>query len=385
MNKRKVIISFIAIIVILLSAQLAPAQEKAQEQETCFFTGKSVVFKSEILQEDRTINIWLPADYEDSSKSYPVLYMLDADPLFFSKVALTVEELGGEYMPDMMVVGIANVDRNRDMFPNADGSKSGADNFLSFITDELQPYINKNYSTADFEILAGQSGSGLFVTYAILSNPSSFNSYFAFSPALGYEEELILKMAQDTFSNFPINYRYLYINYGEHDSDYSLITVPKFMEIVNDKSPKALTTKVDIVPGQGHIPFTSYYDALRAQFHDYKLTEDILSEGIEAAFSHYSNLSARLGFEIAVPVNALLRIGTLHHENKEYDKAIVAFAKILERNPDHRLANLRMATTYRAMGDLENALKFYKISLKYYSDLPWLETRIKEMEAEIAK
>lgn len=46
--------------------------------DTTFIIGKTVKIKSKILNENRELNIYLPASYNlDSLKTYPVIYLLD--------------------------------------------------------------------------------------------------------------------------------------------------------------------------------------------------------------------------------------------------------------------------------------------------------------------
>jgi predicted alpha/beta superfamily hydrolase len=55
----------------------------------------------------------------------------------------------------------------------------GAANFLAFFKDELIPYIDRAYPTNGTNSLCGHSYGGLFVLYALLSEPQLFGSYYA--------------------------------------------------------------------------------------------------------------------------------------------------------------------------------------------------------------
>ena len=80
---------------------------------------------SEILDETRSFLVHLPEGYENSTKRYPVLYMLDGGDLAlhskyisrYSKAVSTLKELDYTKMPEIILVGIANTDRQRDMLP----------------------------------------------------------------------------------------------------------------------------------------------------------------------------------------------------------------------------------------------------------------------------
>jgi len=78
---------------------------------------------SNILKEQRKIWIYTPtltSGNYDSTKRYPVLYLLDGDAHFTSVVGL-VQQLsqanGNTVLPEMIIVGILNTDRTRDLTP----------------------------------------------------------------------------------------------------------------------------------------------------------------------------------------------------------------------------------------------------------------------------
>ena len=65
-------------------------------------------------------------------------------------------------MPALIVVGIGNTDRTRDLTPSRAKVESyptsgGGDKFLEFIQSELIPEIEKRYRTAPYRIFAGHS------------------------------------------------------------------------------------------------------------------------------------------------------------------------------------------------------------------------------------
>ena len=125
------------IAVLLMIASVAIAQPATG-------TVKKFAIKSAVLGEERVILVRTPAGYETSKVSYPVLYMTDGDA-HMGHTASTIEFLTRNgRIPDLIVVGITNTDRTRDLTPvkstnkNAAGelqfpTSGGADNFLKFI------------------------------------------------------------------------------------------------------------------------------------------------------------------------------------------------------------------------------------------------------------
>src|SRR6476620_1537899 len=100
-----------------LTAQVTPVNSKP------FVLGTTVEIKSTVLNEQRTLNIYLPPGYaEKDSLRYPVIYLLDgsADEDFIH-IAGLVQFLNFPWVnsvPNTIIVGIANVDRRRDLtFP----------------------------------------------------------------------------------------------------------------------------------------------------------------------------------------------------------------------------------------------------------------------------
>lgn len=134
--------------------------------------------ESTILNESRTINIYLPASYhQDSTTNFNVIYLLDGSmDEDFIHIVGNVQFCSFPWIniiPESIVIGIANVDRKRDFtypstydlnqkeFPTSGKSSK----FIEFIQKELQPYIHKNYRSSKETTLIGQSLGGLLATY----------------------------------------------------------------------------------------------------------------------------------------------------------------------------------------------------------------------------
>src|ERR687893_408568 len=111
-------------------------------------TVKTLKLKSAVLGEERTVLVRTPTGYETNNVRYPVLYMTDGDA-HMGHTAATVEFLTRNgRMSDLIVVGVTNTDRTRDLSPvkstarNPAGelqapTSGGADNFLKFFETEL--------------------------------------------------------------------------------------------------------------------------------------------------------------------------------------------------------------------------------------------------------
>jgi predicted alpha/beta superfamily hydrolase len=224
--------------------------------------GVTVKLESLILGEERTLSISFPGDYETSLNVYSVLYVLDAEGTqTFPQSVSTVDDLHKKGVsPQMIVVGIWNTDRNRDMIPAEVSHRPGSgasEKFLSFFREELIPYIEKTYRTENFSILYGMSNSALFAVYALLEAPETFNSYIASSPMIGHCPEYI-KIKRDAFvnKNTVLN-RILFMIYGTEDSQRVTNFVPDFQNYLKSHAQKDFISELVILDGEGHVPESS--------------------------------------------------------------------------------------------------------------------------------
>jgi predicted alpha/beta superfamily hydrolase len=104
-------------------------------------------------------------------------------------------------IPQIIVVGIGNVDRKRDFtFATHDSllqrefsSAGHSDQFIQFIEKELQPFIGKQFKVNEQKMLIGQSLGGLLATEILLKRPQLFTTYFITSPSLWFDNESLLK------------------------------------------------------------------------------------------------------------------------------------------------------------------------------------------------
>lgn len=173
-----------------------------------FVTGAVETIHSNVLGEERTLNIALPQGYHpDSAARYPVVYLLDggADEDFIHIAGLFQFSAFDwiAWQKPSIVVGIANVDRKRDLtyptrvakdkadFPTTGGSAA----FIRFLGEELIPFVEANYRVAAKRTLIGQSLGGLFAAEVLVERQELFQRYIIVSPSLWWDEGSLLKRA----------------------------------------------------------------------------------------------------------------------------------------------------------------------------------------------
>ena len=232
--------------------------------------GELIPVQSHVLDEQRECIVTLPESYYGSENRYPVLYVLDANfSPYFEKDLFTVQCMRLiQLVPELIIVGIYNTIRERDMLPAAVPEKEksgGSDKFLEFITEELRATINTEYRTTDYNTIYGASNAGLFVLYALLRRPDVFNGVISSSPMIGWCEDYIYELAENSFKNQEYSNR-LYMIYGKDDYPQVTDTVPAFTEYLTEKAPEGLRWELKYLPDEGHVPYTSIYDGLRFLF-----------------------------------------------------------------------------------------------------------------------
>lgn len=167
--------------------------------------GETVSFHSDVLDEERTLNIYLPADYGvDPLKKYNTIYLLDGskdeDFIHIAGLAQFANFPWAQILEPTIIVGIANVDRKRDFTYPSNNEKDntdlptsgGSENFINFIEKELQPFISDNYPANNNRTIIGQSLGGLLSVEILYKRPSLFTNYIIVSPSLWWDDQSLL-------------------------------------------------------------------------------------------------------------------------------------------------------------------------------------------------
>ncbi len=155
---------------VLLVALLLLVRAGHPAAQTPLTIGEMFTLDSKVMGEPRKVLVWTPGDAANG-RAYPVLYLTDAERQFGHTVT-TVEFLSRNgRIPPMIVVGVFNTDRTRDLTPYRDkddettgqmATAGGADRFLKFMETELIPWVESRYRTQTFRAFAGHSFGGLF-------------------------------------------------------------------------------------------------------------------------------------------------------------------------------------------------------------------------------
>lgn len=234
--------------------------------------GEIRTIKSKILNEDRVLNIYLPQNF-DKTKSYPIIYLLDGSMNEdFIHVTGLIQFFNQMYaMPETIVVGIANVDRKRDFTFHTnlkdlqkDYPTTGhSDKFISFLEKELKPYIESQFKTTDTYIF-GQSLGGLLATEILLKKPEMFDNYFIISPSLWWDDESLLKQANQLLTKIPDTKKFVYVSVGKGEHKVMVKDAQDLYDILKKSSKKNWTIEYKMMETDNHatILHRSLYEGL---------------------------------------------------------------------------------------------------------------------------
>lgn len=237
--------------------------------------GEVRTLKSKILNEDRTLNIYLPQGF-DKAKSYPVIYLLDGSiNEDFIHVTGLVQFFNQMYsMPETIVVGIANIDRKRDFTFHTDlkdlqqdyPTTGHSDKFINFLEKELLPYIGSQYKTTD-KYLFGQSLGGLLATEILFKKPEMFNNYFIISPSLWWDDQSLLKQTQ-LLSKSPDTKKFVYVSVGKDEHPVMVKDAGTLYETLQKAGKKNWTIEYKMMETDNHatILHRSLYEGLVKMF-----------------------------------------------------------------------------------------------------------------------
>jgi predicted alpha/beta superfamily hydrolase len=250
--------------ILFLSAHIF-SQEKtspsAQPPEVEIAGTQLLTIHSSIANQEYVLDINLPRGYDDTTKAFPVLYLLDAQWDFPLIQALYGQQYYDGFVPGIVIVGITwggnNPDydklRARDLTPtdiNHNGQFGNAQNFLAFITQELIPFIESKYRVKkDDRTLVGSSFGGLFTLYALFHEPDTFKRCILTSPALGWDNNLVYTYNAE-FSkkrkDLPVR---LFMGIGEYED---VPDFQKFIDQLKSKNYKGFELEAKVLEGMGH-------------------------------------------------------------------------------------------------------------------------------------
>ncbi|KYG79140.1 alpha/beta hydrolase-fold protein [Roseivirga echinicomitans] len=364
---------------------------QAQKAETNNIVGTNHFIDSEILEETKQIQVYLPPGYSETDKDYPVLYLLDGQQLFTYAVSLSNTFKQFDLTPDFIIVGINTPYRQR--YANY---INGTDNFIGFMGKELIPYVEKSFRVNDEKLLFGWQYAGSLGFDIMLNKTIPFDAYFIASPFP--IKDKVAALDSITITNkalyFAVSPNEYEVNHGTNKLD-SLLSIKKisgldwsYFELVNEEHQSTA--------------YPTLYHSLRTYFKYYpefqvnNLQAFIGNGGLEYAYAHTKQRALIYGAPPELPTwskytiirsairaedypyfesfantffsdefirdlgNRALDIVNYYEAHAAYNKAIEIYKSLLIDSPDSESLLTRTGNAYLALGNKVEADKYFK-------------------------
>jgi predicted alpha/beta superfamily hydrolase len=360
------------LIIFLLFAEMIYAQNIDD-----VIIAKRIKINSVVLGEEETMFVSTPNSYSASSKSYPVLYLLDGSEVTIGCAAGLINSLSDyEIVPEMIIVAISSNNRKRDFTPTNPSylpdfirkmHPGEADKFLSFIETELFPYMKKNYRTLPYRIFAGHSEAGLCVTHAFLSHTNMFDSYIANSPSLGWDSSYVNKVAEKKISTMNLKRKQIFISVGGKEHPMTIADAHTFVHTLRVKAPVELKWKFNYNENEDHYSQANIalYTGIRYIYDGWNLDyEEMAVRGLDAIKSFFQNQTEKYGYDILPDGNALNIIGMGATRFGKQEEALKIYTYNTLIHPKFPEAFSCLGSYYSETGNNELAIKNFEKAIE---------------------
>lgn len=354
--------------------------------------GGAYTLASEVLHEKREYFVHLPPSYWQASgnqRHYPVLYMLDGENFFVTASDITDFMSGGTNgnyaIPEVVVVGVINTNRTRDMTPTrivhgsggiGDWSASGgSEDFFRFLQTELIPRIDRDYRTLHYRIAAGHSLAGLAVVNAFQHHPGMFQATIALDPSLWWDNGYLLRTAPE--ERMPLaNRSRLYIGLANTPSINGIYAgiakvhmdaIGAYASHMSEQPALHDRFAMEYFPTEEHgsVPLVALYNGLEFIFHDYKLTFASGLNDPEGIVGHFRKVSDLLGIDLPPPETLLNEMGMMAMKDlKDPPKALTLLTLATTFYPRSSNAQESLGEAHESAGRIDDAITDYRKALE---------------------
>ncbi len=391
----------LALLGLLCATEVAIGGAWAQSREAPVVIGETVSLQSSILKESRSLLIAKPAGYDSGADRYPVIYLLDGEVYFHLASGIAGFLANDDRVPNMLLVAIVSGDtahRTHDLTPPSTAENDnrfspgngGADAFLSFIADELIPFIDTTYRTRPYRLLIGHSFGGLFGVYALTTKPALFNAYIVADPSLYWNNESVVARAESFLSGTKSLQADFYMT-ASSDAGKVPDAAARLNAALAKSVPVGFRWNFDWMKQEDHlsIPLPSIYRGLETVFEDWRLTDPLElfdKSGIEGIHKRYREAGQRFGYpeRTTPPFTVSLVVAALMGEGR-LDEASEVLLHDPKAYPPPWNQLDALARAYEKRGDTGQAARYYVLSLEQNPQNEFAKKKLTEMGVKIPK
>ena len=343
-------------------------------QETDSIRNNNIYDKiySDKLSAEREITIQLPRDYNlEEEKRYPVFIVFDGDYLF-EIVSGNVDYMSfwGD-IPEAIVVGINQIDSRYNDTSIVDNINftpiSSTAKFFEFVSQELIPYINKNYRTTNFRVAVGHERTANFINFFLIKKVPIMNGYIAVSPK--YTKKMKEYLAQYLISSSQNIYYYLSTSNEDFQSiSEDVLDFNQRLDSLNNENihykfqnlavPSHYTLPAYTIPYSIEDMFSIYKDINRIEYDSIILKLE--TSPVKYLEEKYEKIKNHFGVIKEISINDFIAVEQYIDEKEKFhffkDLAKLATSKYRETI----LPSYYMGRFYEETGDAEKAMHIYR-------------------------
>ena len=217
---------------------------------------------SSIVGRDYDLYVGFPRHYADTTRRFPVVYILDGQWDFQLVNAINGGQYYDGFIPEVILVGITwggehpNYDslRTQDLTPTSIKEVPSTGNgpkFLASIKGELIPYIDSKYRTDKTDrALMGSSLGGLFTLYAMFHETDLFTRYVLTSPSLTWDNNVLSSYEASYHTQHSRLPARLFMAVSALEG--SEATFGKFVDRLKSRKYQDLQIETRVLEGMGH-------------------------------------------------------------------------------------------------------------------------------------
>jgi predicted alpha/beta superfamily hydrolase len=327
----------------------------------------------------------------------------------------------GGVLPEMIIIGITNTDRTRDLTPthvaeafyhdkqmgwgtDAIKTSGGGENFTNFIEKELMPHVDSLYPTAPYRLFIGHSFGGLEIIHTLFNHTNLFNSYIACDPTFWWDDQRMVKEIEKDILRKKFDGRSLYLGIAnfkpanldtiQMKKDTSYLTTHirfnfKFNSILqkNKQTNLRYASKYYENDDHGSSVLITVYDGLRFIFRNYKIkipyiASEIAKTNVDSlTTTHYNKITKEMGYTVLPPLASINDYAYYLLYIKMNKLAGVMFQKNITNYPSSYTVYDSMGDYCKEIGDKQKAIEYYTKALSIF-EFPGTRAKLEQVKAD---
>ncbi|WP_109435493.1 alpha/beta hydrolase-fold protein [Aquimarina sp. AU119] len=377
--------------------------------------------ESKFLKETQNVKVALPYGYHKSTKSYPIILILDHQLMFPTMTAIVNQLSSTSRMPESIVFAITEGNKHRtyyapDLYDNHKKRSYGYGNhqeeFKMFLEKEVFPKLASTYRTVNFKTLIGFSPSSVFTLDIFCKQPKLFQAYIAIASGNiigdGYvKNKNLIDAIESSLAHNSSHNAYLYVVSGGKDlNDHPDIkdNITSFNQRLSPFITNKFKAKAEIIDGEGHtdvllpglinaMDFIFPKERWVVDYIDIINTSGNAKENIDL---FYNNLSQEYGFTIypnmnrLYSMNCIKNIGNRLLSQKRITETIELYRYWTQLYPLSSTSHAYLGLALKVAGNKKESIKSYEKAIKIAKqesnpELLTYKKSLEELEQNIKK